>query len=488
MTVDLLEQELKFNEGHANQVFSWLQMKGLLQEVSRKTNVYYVLTEMGLVQHAEGTPEEKILNLLKDCQPRTLPEISSALDLDKSTVGSTFGLLAKEKALLMTTGNRAFYVGQPEGNRYAATRTLLDKAAKAPERTISEDELTEDEKEAVKTITRKRGGDSTFKTIERDVVTFSLNETANPVKKLLKELGITGNEVGQLTSEHLKTGSWREAVFRSYNINLPPARIVSGHSNAYVSFLENIKDKLVGLGFEETRGDLVETDFWNCDALFMPQFHPARDIHDVYYIKEPTHAKSIEEPFLSKVASVHRDGGQTGSRGWQYDFDENFTKQLLLRSQGTVMSVRQLHKATVPGKYFTISRCFRYDKVDATHAADFYQLDGILLGENVNLRTLLGLLKMFAVEIAGATEVKYVPAYFPFTEPSIEVHVKHPALGWIELGGAGIFRPEVTEPHGVSVPALAWGMGIDRMAMLKLGINDVRELFSYDIEAVRLRK
>jgi phenylalanyl-tRNA synthetase alpha chain len=181
----------------------------------------------------------------------------------------------------------------------------------------------------------------------------------------------------------------------------------------------------------------VESEFWNGDALFMPQFHAARDIHDVYYVKTPTHAKEIQQPYLDNVAAAHADGGNTGSRGWAYEFDRDFTRRLILRSQGTVLSAKQLHKAKIPGKYFGIARCFRYDQVDATHGADFYQTEGIVLGDEVNLQTLLGLLKMFAEEVAGAEEVRYVPGYFPFTEPSIEVHIKHPVLGWFELGGRG---------------------------------------------------
>jgi phenylalanyl-tRNA synthetase alpha chain len=126
--------------------------------------------------------------------------------------------------------------------------------------------------------------------------------------------------------------------------------------------------------------------------------------------------------------------------------------------------------------------------VDATHLPDFYQTEGIVLGENVNLKTLLGMLEMFAVEVAGARDIKYVPGYFPFTEPSVEVHIKHPVLGWYELGGSGIFRPEVTASLGVDVPVAAWGLGIDRMALMALGLNDLRALFSYNIEDVRLRR
>lgn len=338
-------------------------------------------------------------------------------------------------------------------------------------------------------IARKRGsGDAAFRAADREEVTYALAEAAAEVSAELEKAGITGDEAGALTPEMLETGSWKGMTFRAYNVRGPAARVIPGRRNPYVEFLEGVKDKLVSLGFQEFDGSLVETEFWNSDALFMPQFHSARDIHDVYRISDPTSAKAIEEPYLSNVAATHENGGETGSRGWNYSFDREFTKRLILRSQGTALSAHTLPKAQVPGRYFGIARCFRYDKVDATHLSDFYQTEGIVLGEEVNLRTLLGFLEMFAVEVAGAKEVKYVPGYFPFTEPSVEVHIKHPVLGWFELGGSGIFRPEVTEPLGIHVPVLAWGIGIDRMALMALGLNDLRELFSPDIENVRLRR
>ena len=338
-------------------------------------------------------------------------------------------------------------------------------------------------------LAKKRGAaDVPFRMVERETVVYKLEPIATEIKAALEQAGVTGNEIGSITPKMLADGSWKSGTFRGYNIAVPPARIIPGRTNPYVSFLESVKDKLCSLGFEEFDGPLVETEFWNSDALFMPQFHAARDIHDVYYVKNPTHAKFIEEPYLSNVAAAHENGGNTGSRGWNYSFDRDFTRRLILRSQGTVLSAHQLAKAKIPGKYFGIARCFRYDKVDATHLSDFYQTEGIVLGNEVNLKTLLGFLEMFAVEIAGATDVKYVPGYFPFTEPSIEVHIKHPVLGWFELGGSGIFRPEVTKAMGIDVPVLAWGIGIDRMALMALGLNDLRELFSEDIEQVRLRK
>jgi phenylalanyl-tRNA synthetase alpha chain len=344
-------------------------------------------------------------------------------------------------------------------------------------------------------MARKRGAaDAPFRQQDRETVVFSLTADAGPVAEALKAAGITGDEAGSLTPEMLETGSWRGKNFRSYNVKVPPTRLIPGRTNPYAKFLEDVKDKLASLGFEEFDGPLVETEFWNSDALFMPQFHSARDIHDVYRVADSERpdgfalAKSIEEPWLSNVAAAHENGGKTGSRGWNYQFDREFTRRLILRSQGTVLSAKTLPKAKIPGKYFGIVRCFRYDKVDATHLPDFYQTEGIVLGEDVNLRTLLGMLEMFAKEVAGAKEVKYVPGYFPFTEPSVEVHIRHPVLGWFELGGSGIFRPEVTASLGVNVPVAAWGIGIDRMALMALGLNDLRELFSYDIENVRLRR
>jgi phenylalanyl-tRNA synthetase alpha chain len=237
------------------------------------------------------------------------------------------------------------------------------------------------------------------------------------------------------------------------------------------------------------RGPLVENEFWDMDALFMPQFHPARNIHDVYFVKEPADCKEIEQPFARQVAATHKDGGKTGSTGWRYAFDLERAKRLILRSQGTAVSARTLAAGPkIPGKYFSIARCFRYDSVDATHAPDFYQVEGIVLGEDINFRALLGLLKLFGREIAKAGEFQFRPAYFPFTEPSVELHVKHPELGWMELGGAGIFRPEVTKPLGVEVPVIAWGLGLDRMAMVALGIKDIRDLFSRDLDFIRTKK
>ena len=492
-----LAADLGYKEGQANQAFSWLSAKGLAEEAGRASRTVYELTPQGLDWISVGTPEERILRHLTDKGPARLPEICAALGLEQKDVGSAFGLLSKEGALAMDAEKRA--VADPGWLKTAhasGRKPRIDLVREVPERAkaaeggiLEESALSPEERSAVAGIARKRGaGDAGFRVADRESVAYRLTEAAGAVRKELSDAGITGDEAGALTSEMLETGAWKNVRFRAYNVRGPAARVIPGRRNPYVEFLEGVKDKLVSLGFQEFDGSLVETEFWNSDALFMPQFHSARDIHDVYHLAEPTHANEIEEPYLSNVAAAHENGGETGSRGWGYGFDRDFTRRLVLRSQGTVLSARTLPKAEIPGRYFGMARCFRYDKVDATHLSDFYQTEGIVLGQDVTLRTLLGFLEMFAVEVAGARDVKYVPGYFPFTEPSVEVHIKHPVLGWFELGGAGIFRPEVTEPLGVHVPVLAWGLGIDRMALMALGLNDLRELFTPDIESVRLRR
>lgn len=478
-------EELDYKVGQCNQAFSWLSAKGYLVETSRTKGVFYELTDFGKEQQAKGTPVQRIFDLLT-LGAKSLPELADELGLEKSEIGSAFGQLSKAGVAGMNEENKAILKQDTMPEELLVSALLLTRGLDGE---IAESSLTSQEKKAMQKISKKRGAANTpFKMNEREDLVFQLTAEGDLARTAVFQQEITGEEFGSVTAAMLANGSWKSGSFRPYALNAPTSRLIPGRHNPYGNYLQWVKDKLCALGFEEFDGPLVENEFWNGDALFMPQFHSARDIHDVYYVKDPVHCKGIEEPWLSQVAQTHENGWKTGSRGWRYSFDHEFTRRQVLRSQGTVLSAKQLTKAKVPGKYFGVARCFRYDQVDATHGADFYQTEGIVLGDDVNLKTLLGLLKMFAEEIAGAEEVKYVPGYFPFTEPSIEVHIKHPVLGWFELGGSGIFRPEVTKALGIDVPVLAWGLGIDRMALMHLGLNDLRELFTPNIESVRTRR
>jgi len=407
---------------------------------------------------------------------------------ERDDIGAAIGELKRLGAIGVGAGG----VLEPGASTEVATaplraaQALIERVGAAG--SIALESLDGADRDRVQQLSRKRGkARGVFSCRDETERWFVLTPAGERLLAAAQAQGLKGDEISQLTPELLASGAWRERAFRAYDVTLRPRRVVVGSRHPYRDFLDDVKRRLLAMGFVEMRGPLVESEFWNMDALFMPQFHSAREIHDVYFVKEPTHCRALPADAVERVAAAHIDGGGTGSRGWRYAFDRRRTHRLVLRSQGTALSARQLRTASVPGKYFSIARCFRYDTVDATHAPDFFQIEGIVLEPHITFRHLLGLLRLFARELARTEELRFVPAYFPFTEPSVEVHMRHPnpRIGWTELGGAGILRPEVTRPQGVDVPVIAWGLGLDRMAMVALGIDDIRNLFTPDLEMVR---
>ncbi|HZX19814.1 MAG TPA: phenylalanine--tRNA ligase subunit alpha, partial [archaeon] len=276
---------------------------------------------------------------------------------------------------------------------------------------------------------------------------------------------------------------------RAYNILDPVPEIFIGKKQPYIQFLNSIRGKLVALGFKEMPERLINQEFYNFDVLFQPQNHPARTWTDTYQLKKPNKGMLPSKEKVKAIKDAHEHGGKTGSRGWGYNWNEEIAQRLMPTAHGTAADARQMIEGVeFPRKYFVINRCFRPDVLDATHLIEFNQLDGFIVGNDLNFRNLLGILKEFAIEIAGAEDVRFYPDYYPFTEPSVQLSAKHPKLGWVEFAGAGIFRPEITESLGIKGSALAWGMGVDRLAMFKLGINDIRHLFSEDLTWLRKTK
>jgi phenylalanyl-tRNA synthetase alpha chain len=480
----------ELGEGQVRRAVEWLISKSLIEITKETARAIISLTEIGEAFLEKGaTPESALLS--RASQERiTLKDLQDDDRFDKGSWGSAFGGLKKDGVIDIDKG--AIKIVDSDQASFYTDRLIRDLFGKFrdTETNIAIEEFPQDLQEYIQANARKRGGGKApirlDEQIERD---YHLTCPGQQVLSDVLTANLTGDEISQLTPAMVQDGSWKGASFRRYDLSIKPPRILMGKHHPYRTYLDSVRRKLLSLGFEEMKGPIVETEFWNMDALFMPQFHAARNIHDAYYVKEPTQSKTAEEPYFSRVANSHQNGGDTGSRGWRYEFNAERSRQLILRSQGTALSARTLAAGpNNPGKYFSIARCFRYDDVDATHAADFFQVEGIVLGESINFRSLAGLLKMFALEVAEAEAVRYVPDYFPFTEPSVELQAKHPTLGWIELGGAGLFRPELTRPLGVDVPVIAWGLGVDRMAMVALGINDIRDLFSSDLDFVRNRR
>ncbi len=483
--------------GQVRRAVEWLLSKGLLSVAGESTAAAVSLTETGQAQAALGaTPESALLTRVLEGPAPTLKELQADDRFDAGEWGSAFGGLKQEGVIdldkgaiiLIDTARASFYTEQ-------VVPQLLVRLQEAGKRSgddarLDLTEFAQEIQDHVQDKARKRGkGRAAIRLDERAVRSYGLTEEGKLALEQAVAAGLTGDEVSRLTPEMIQNGDWQTVSFRRYDLSIKPPRIQPGRYHPYRAFLDGVRRKLIGLGFEEMKGSLVETEFWNMDALFMPQYHAARNIHDAYYLKEPTQSKEAEEPYFTNVGKAHTDGGDTGSRGWRYPFDPDRSRRLLLRTQGTALSARTLAGTpNIPGKYFAIARCFRPDDVDATHAADFIQVEGIVVGEDINFRSLPGLLKLFALEIAQSDELRYVPDYFPFTEPSVELQAKHPTRGWIEIGGSGLFRPELTRPLGVDVPVIAWGLGVDRMAMVALGIDDIRDLFSNDLDFVRNKR
>jgi len=476
------------DESRLDMASGWLQTKGLLDVRDESVTSFVSLTETGRDYLEKGAPEMRIVDALREGKKFTVKEVIQSWGMDPTEVSSAVGTLKETGVIRIVQGGVLELSAGADVSEYEFLAALIKAVAGSDQTDLSD--FTPEQQSMIQANFHKRGkSKGIFRIFEKKNRSYTLTALGRAMLVLLQQRGGTLDEISVLTPEMLKQGTWKNKKFRAYNIALSPPRRSIGKKHPYKEFLDFVKYKFIGMGFTEMRGPLVENEFWDMDALFMPQFHPARNIHDVYFIKDPVMSKQIEQPFAKKVAAAHKDGGKTGSTGWRYAFDLERAKRLILRSQGTAVSARTLASGpNIPGKYFSIARCFRYDSVDATHAPDFYQVEGIVLGEDINFKQLLGLLKLFGQEIAKAGEFQFRPAYFPFTEPSVELHVKHPELGWMELGGAGIFRPEVTVPLGVNVPVIAWGLGLDRMAMVALGIQDIRDLFSRDLDFIRTKK
>ncbi len=482
--VDIIRKSDLPDEGSFRRAAQWLLSRKLIIEESREEEVFVELGPLGKQNlEAGSSPELAMLRAMKSGS-NSLQEIQQDTSFDRGRWGSAFGALIKS-GLLSKAGDEILFNGIPEETVFQEVwNQVYVPLSDGTE--IRFADLRENVAAIVESRSPRRGK-SRAEFILNEIVKSILDVTAEGREALKR--GMETVTIGAMTPEILAEGSWKDARFRRYQVDIPPSRIHTGRLHPYRQFLDTVRKRFISLGFSEMRGSLAENEFWNNDALFMPQFHPARDIHDVYYLEEGRSVPPPSDELEKRVAAVHENGGDTGSRGWGYKFNRKQSLQTILRSQGTALSARTLgSNPDIPGKYFAIARCFRYDQVDATHLPDFFQVEGIVLGEQINLRYLLGLLKLFAEEIAGASDYKFLPAYFPFTEPSVEMHIKHPRLGWIEIGGAGLFRPEVCLPLGIDVPVIAWGLGLDRMAMLALGLNDIRDLVTPDLTRLRNMK
>nr|XP_012229359.1 PREDICTED: probable phenylalanine--tRNA ligase alpha subunit isoform X1 [Linepithema humile] len=297
-----------------------------------------------------------------------------------------------------------------------------------------------------------------------------------------------------LTSDLLTNGSWKNKKFKPYNFEALGAAIQIGSLHPLLKVRHEFRKIFLEMGFTEMpTNNFVENSFWNFDALFQPQQHPARDAHDTFFVSEPRVSTKFPMDYLEKVKKVHSKGGY-GSLGYRYDWKLEEAQKNLLRTHTTAVSARVLRKLMQEGefkpvKYFSIDRVFRNETLDATHLAEFHQVEGVIADYGLTLGDLIGTLYEFFKKL-GITQLQFKPAYNPYTEPSMEIFCYHNGLEkWIEIGNSGMFRPEMVLPMDLppDVNVIAWGLSLERPTMIKYGLNNIRDLVGpkVDMEMVR---
>jgi phenylalanyl-tRNA synthetase alpha chain len=467
-----IAKEAKLKDIEVMRALQWLENKGMIKITSSAKDMT-VLGENGRRYAKEGLPEKRFLEALSG--KMTMDALKKVTGLDDNEIRICMGLL-KARYAISIIGNEV----EPTSERERILKEGFPEEAFLKNLPRNFDDLNGEERSILTRLSKRKD------IVVKDVTKLKFIEITDIGKKIVsssKKIKI--DLIESLTPQILKEKTWQGKKFRRYDIKTNVPKINPGKRQPYSEFLQDVREKLVSLGFSEMYGPIIELEFFNFDALFQPQNHPARDWSATYRIKEPKYGTLPEKRVVLSVKKAH-EKGVGGSTGWNYKWDPKIASRLMPRAHDTAISPRFLAKGVeIPGKYFSLVRCYRPDVIDATHGVEFSQLGGFVADKNLTFRHLLGLLKQFIFEITGIDEIKFFPDYFPFTEPSVQVAAKHPKLGWMELAGAGVFRPELTLPLGVKEPVIAWGFGIDRLAMLKLGVKDIRDIFSNDIDFLR---
>jgi phenylalanyl-tRNA synthetase alpha chain len=432
------------------------------------------LTEEGNYHANKGLPERRLFNsLTKLGGEAKVNSVVADACLDKQFVSVALGWLSRKGWAKIEQGALKPLQTPSLGGDEKLLQLLAEKSP------LIVEDLNAELQDSVSVLKGRTLVDVEEKTLRELELT--------PDGWALVKKGITvQEEISQLTPELIRTGNWRNVKLRRFDVTAPGPVSYPGKIHPVQQIIQQVKEIFLEMGFTEIRGDMVETAFWNFDALFQPQDHPARDMVDTFYLSNPQQGELPEKAVVDAVAQTHENGWITGSRGWQYSWSAQEAKKLVLRTHTTAATIRYLteHKES-PIKVFSVDRVYRNEKLDYKHLAEFHQIEGIIMDQKVTLRDLMGTLKEFYQKL-GLEKVQFWPSYFPYTEPSLQSTVYVPELNnWVELCGMGIFRPEVLAPLGVKHPVLAWGGGLERLILLKLHLDDIRLLYKNDLGWIR---
>ncbi len=434
------------------------------------------LSKEGITYARSKMPEELLLE--KAQKGKLYP---SSLKSKEEQIGFQW---AKKKNLvainngaieLTPEGQKSLKTGVAEGN---ALRAL----EKDPNKYFS---LMESGKEAILNLMR------------RGLITIKKKNAIQWIRATDKGLGELQSEPGTeqidaLNKNIIMNKSWKGKEFKPYDVTLNVEREPVAMRHPVRLMIRRIQDIYLSLGFKQTSGPIIEPAFWVFDSLFVPQDHPARELQDTYYLSNPETVSLAKEKSVDLIKKAHLES-------WKGDWSTEVAEQALLRTHTTNISVRNIRAILdgmangkggyqLPIKLFSVGRVFRNENIDYRHLTDFYQHEGIVIGNNLTFANLFEIL--ISIYKPLGLEIKFKPAYFPFVEPGVEFYAySEKTKEFIEMGGAGIIRREITGVPRKNITVLAWGPGLERIMLLKdPGIKSVTELYNNDIGWLRKRR
>jgi len=290
------------------------------------------------------------------------------------------------------------------------------------------------------------------------------------------EYKINDNSILELTPAMIKSKSYSDIKFKEYEVSVLPTPRESGRYHPLREIINTIKQVYMEMGFLEMRGPYVETAFWAMDAMFISQDHPMRDVQDTFYL--PISGQLSDKRLSKRISEMHRTGAKTGSLGHRYVWKEDVAAQLILRPHTTAVTYRTFNtlEKKNEAKYFCVGKVFRNETSNSSHLPEFHQAEGFVIGKDIGLAELMGFITEFASRL-GLHKIKFKPTYNPYTEPSVEAFAYYEKeKRWMEFINAGVFRREALEPYKIKNNVIAWGLGVERVAML-LYQKSIKEIY-----------
>lgn len=441
----------------------WLKFKRLILLEQISTQRVFI-TSSGIEAAKNGLPERRLVNSLKDGNV-TLAQVLASGAVKNEEINAAIAGARRNHWIQLIEGKM---ISTP----YAAKQSPEEIFLKNLREKIEVSKLTEEEKHGLEQL-KKRPNFIEIK--EEKEARISLTDAARQIIPSLNQ----ENLERRLTTELISSGKWKDTKFGALDVEASTPIIYPGRQHPLNDIIEEVKEIFIGLGFSEIEGPIIQSGFWNFDALFTPQDHPAREMQDTFYISSEGQPIPASNDQILKVSRVHK-------QRWNHHWDIQEGQRLVLRTHTTPVTVQHLAKVkSEVGRFFSVGKVFRNEKVSYKHLVEFHQVEGVATAPKATLRELMGLQKEFYSKM-GIKRIKFWPTFFPYTEPSLQSMVYNEKLEkWVELFGMGILRPEVTMPLDIKTPVLAWGGGLERIAMLRFGLDDVRELYGNKLSWLR---